>query len=202
MQKSHPFGLAENRFTWVKIYSNGNDLLRHKKLFKSKKDNLEGGIGHYFQKIKFENEKEMEKNILKNSLNNIKEKKMKYKFQNLNSQRVIHPEKDTEKEKISKKRTYEKTENNLFYTTNGRISSLFKRTPLIVKNKGKKILSNSVDYGISRDTKYFSDEFLNDKTYNRIPGVDRKITVKQINYCGGKPLEDLKYGRRHFRKKD
>ena len=51
---------------------------------------------------------------------------------------MIHPEKDTEKEKISKKRTYEKDENNLFYTTNGRISSLFKRTPLIVKNKGKK----------------------------------------------------------------
>ncbi len=51
MQKSHPFGLSENRFTWVKIYSNGNDLLRHKKLFKSKKDNLEGGIGHYLSLI-------------------------------------------------------------------------------------------------------------------------------------------------------
>ena len=38
MQKSHPFGLAENRFTWVKIYCNGNDLKNHKKLFKIRKD--------------------------------------------------------------------------------------------------------------------------------------------------------------------
>ena len=57
-QKSHPFGLAEKRFAWVEIYSNGNDLVNHKKLFTKNKDNLEGGIGHYFQRIQSENEKE------------------------------------------------------------------------------------------------------------------------------------------------
>ena len=105
MQKSHPFGLAENRFTWVKMYCNGNDLKNHKKLFNIRKDNLEGGIGHYFQKIKLENDKELEveKNLLKDNLNHKKQKKMKYRFQNLSSQRVINPEKDTEVEKISKK---------------------------------------------------------------------------------------------------
>jgi len=199
MQKSHPFGLAENRFTWVKMYCNGNDLKNHKKLFNIRKDNLEGGIGHYFQKIKLENDKELEveKNLLKDNLNQKKEKKMKYRFQNLSSQRVINPEKDTEVEKISKKRTYENSKNNLFYTTNGKISSLFKRTPLVVRGQGKKILNNSVDYGRKRDTNYFSDDFLNDKTYNRIPGVMRKNISKKMNYQV-KPIENIKYGRKHF----
>ena len=199
MQKSHPFGLAENRFTWVKIYCNGNDLKNHKKLFNIRKDNLEGGIGHYFQKIKFENDKELEveKNLLKDNLNHKKQKKMKYRFQNLSTQRVINPEKDTEVEKISKKRTYENSKNNLFYTTNGKISSLFKRTPLVVRGQGKKILNNSVDYGRKRDTNYFSDDFLNDKTYNRIPGVMRKNISKKMNYQV-KPIENIKYGRKHF----
>ena len=199
MQKSHPFGLAENRFTWVKMYCNGNDLKNHKKLFNIRKDNLEGGIGHYFQKIKLENDKELEveKNLLKDNLNHKKEKKMKYRFQNLSSQRVINPEKDTEVEKISKKRTYENSKNNLFYTTNGKISSLFKRTPLVVRGQGKKILNNSVDYGGKRDTNYFSDDFLNDKTYNRIPGVMRKNISKKMNYQV-KPIENIKYGRKHF----
>ena len=199
MQKSHPFGLAENRFTWVKIYCNGNDLKNHKKLFKIRKDNLEGGIGHFFEKMKIENEKEMEKNFLKESLNPKKQKKMKYRFQNLSSERVINPEKDTEVEKISKKRTYENSKNNLFYSTNGKISLLFKRTPLVVRNKGKKILNNSVDYGRKRDTNLFSDDFLNDKTYNRIPGVMRKNSIKKINYQV-KPIENIKYGRKHFNK--
>ena len=201
MQKSHPFGLAENRFTWVKIYCNGNDLKNHKKLFNIRKDNLEGGIGHYFQKIKFENDKELEveKNLLKDNLNHKKQKKMKYRFQNLSSQRVINPEKDTEVEKISKKRTYENSKNNLFYTTNGKISSLFKRTPLVVRGQGKKILNNSVDYGRKRDTNYFSDDFLNDKTYNRIPGVMRKSSIHKINDYQ-KPSKNLNYEKKHFKK--
>ena len=199
MQKSHPFGLAENRFTWVKKYNNGNDLINHKKLFNAREDNLEGGIGQYFAKIKMENEKEIESNLLKNSLDCKKQKTMKYRFQNLNSQRVIHPEKDTEFGKTSKKRTYENSKNNLFYTTDGRISSLFKKTPLIFRNGGKKILNNSVDYGRKRDTNLFSDEFLNDKTYNRIPGVMRKNIRKKMNYQE-KPLENVKKGRKHFKK--
>ena len=38
---------------------------------------------------------------------------MKYKYQNLNSQRVIFPEKDTEIEKKSKKRTQLKWKNGI-----------------------------------------------------------------------------------------
>ena len=177
MQKSHPFGLAENRFTWVKMYCNGNDLKNHKKLFNIRKDNLEGGIGHYFQKIKLENDKELEveKNLLKDNLNHKKQKKMKYRFQNLSSQRVINPEKDTEVEKISKKRTYENSKNNLFYNTNGKISSLFKRTPLVVRGQGKKILNNSVDYGRKRGKRekklIISGNYVKDK----LQEIKRKI---------------------------
>ena len=179
-QKSHPFGLAEKRFAWVEIYSNGNDLVNHKKLFTKNKDNLEGGIGHYFQRIQSENEKEREReiNMLKYNLENKNQKKMKYKYQNLNSQRVIYPEKDTEVKKIIKKKTYENTKKSLLYSTSGNISSLFMRTPAVLKNKGKRIMNNSVDYGRKKDTNLFSDAFLNDKTYNRIPGVMRKNISK------------------------
>ena len=201
MQKSHPFGLSEKRFAWVEIYSNGNDLINHKKLFNKKKDNLEGGIGHFFSRIQLENQKEREreKNMLRYSMDNKKGKKIKYKYQDLNSQRVMYPEKDTEIKKINKKKTYENSNKNLLYTTTGNISSLFMRTPYMVKNKGKKIMNNSVDYGRKRDTDLFSDSFLNDKQYNRIPGVTRKCLVKRMNYHG-KPLEDIKQGRRHFAK--
>ena len=199
-QKSHPFGLAEKRFAWVEIYSNGNDLVNHKKLFTKNKDNLEGGIGHYFQRIQSENEKEREReiNMLKYNLENKNQKKMKYKYQNLNSQRVIYPEKDKKKKKIIKKKTYENTKKSLLYLTSGSISSLFMRTPAVLKNKGKRIINNSVDYGRKRDTDLFSDSFLNNKEYNRIPGVARKCLVQRIDYHG-KPLEDIKQGRKHFK---
>ena len=126
-QKSHPFGLAESRFTWVKKYSNGEDLKKHKKLFNGKKDNLEGGIGRFFKRIQIENEKEMQQNLLKNSLNFKREKKLKYKYQNINSERVICPEKDTEIKKVSKRRTIENYKNILLSSTDGTISSLFEK---------------------------------------------------------------------------
>ena len=56
-----------------------------------------------------------------------------------------------------------------------------------------------MDYGRKRDTNLFSDDFLNDKTYNRIPGVMRKNSIKKINYQV-KPIENIKYGRKHFNK--
>ena len=200
MQKSHPFGLAENRFSWVNIYSNGNDLKTHKKLINERKDNLEGGIGRYFSKNKIENQKELERNILRNSLdNNNNRKKMKYRFQNLNSQRVINPEKDTEIEKVSKKKTYENFKNNKLSNTNGKISSLFQKTPLIFRYRGKKILSNSVCYGRKGDINIFSETFLNDKQYNRIRGVMRKSSLHKINDYQ-KPSESLNYEKKHFKK--
>ena len=67
-QKSHPFGLAEKRFEWENNYSNGNDLKKHKKLLNKTKDNLEGGIGRFLNRIIRENEMERERE--KNSPNN------------------------------------------------------------------------------------------------------------------------------------
>ena len=200
-QKSHPFGIAEKRFNWINNYSNGNDLHNHKKIFRKHKDNLEGGIGRYLTKIQLENEKlrqqekETDQNLLKNKIS----KNKAYKYLNLNSQRVIYPEKDTEMKKVNKKRTYGSQEKNLLHTTDGRITSLLEKTPLHFKNRGKKMLNNSVDYGRKRDTNLFSDDFLNDKGYNRIPGVDRKHIIPKVN-VETQPLDEFSMGRKHFYK--
>jgi hypothetical protein len=200
-QKSHPFGIAEKRFNWINNYSNGNDLHNHKKIFRKNKDNLEGGIGRYLTRIQLENEKqrqkeqETEQNLLKNKIS----KNRAHKYLNLNSQRVIYPEKDTEMKKANKKRTYGSQEKNLLHTTGGRITSLLDKTPLHFKNRGKKMLNNSVDYGRKRDTNLFSDDFLNDKEYNRIPGVDRKHIIPKVN-IETQPLDEFSMGRKHFYK--
>jgi len=198
IQKCHPFGLAEKRFSWVNKYNNGNDLNNHKKLFKKKKDNLEGGLGRFFSRIKLEEtkEKEREKNLLEHTLNLKKKNKMKYKYQNINSQRVIFPEKNTEKNKTIKKKTYEKLNKSLLYHTNGSLSSLFKKTPLLARNKGIKVKNYSVDLKSKKETDFLSESFMNDKSYNRIPGVDRKNMFRIYN--DGGPLENIKYGRKHF----
>lgn len=198
MQKSHPFGIAEKRFNWVEIYCNGNDLTNHKKLFNRKKDNLEGGIGYYFSRIKLEEEKEKErdKNLLKYTLGLKRQKNMKNKYHNFDSQRVLLPEKNTEIKKINKKKTSVSQNKSLLYSTNGSLSSLFKKTPYNYRNKGVKICSHSVDYKIKKDTDFFSESFLNDKTYNRIFGVTRKNMFRIYN--DGGPIENIKYGRKHF----
>lgn len=174
-QKSHPFGQSEKRFNWVNNYSNGNDLKKHKKIVR-KTDNLEGGIGRFLTKNRFENEKQNEKNSFI-----IKNKRKKNNYFNINSQRVIDPEKDTEVKKVNKKRTYGSIEKNLLHTTDGRISTLLYKTPLNFKYRGKRTYNNSVDYGKRKDTNLFSEEFLNDKSYNRIPGVTRKHLTHKVN---------------------
>lgn len=196
-QKSHPFGLAESRFTWVKKYSNGEDLKKHKKLFYGKKDNLEGGIGRYFKRIQIENEKEMQQNLLKNCLNFKREKKLKYKYQNINSERVICPEKDTEIKKVSKRRTFENYKNILLSSTDGTISSLFEKTPLIFNHKGKKMLNKSVDYGRKMENDLLSDSINNNKKNNRIPEINRKNNTQKIN-LQPKPLKNIKHYRNKF----
>ena len=197
-QKSHPFGLAEKRFCWVNNYSNGNDLKNRKKIMRKTKDNLEGGIGRYLNKIISENERERRREIysLKNNNNKITRDKA-LKYLNLNSQRVIYPEKDTEIKRVNKKRTYGSQEKNLLHTTDGRITSLLDKTPLQFENKGKKMLNNSVDYGRKKDTNLFSDEFLNDKQYNRIPGVKRKHIIPKVN-IETQPIDEFSMGRKHF----
>ena len=202
IQKSHPFGQGEKRFAWKNIYCNGNDLSKNKKQFPKRKDNLEGGIGHFFSRAILEETKEKvrETNLLKYTLNLKRKNKMKYKYQILNSQRVIYPEKDTEIKKVNKKRTYEDKNKSLLYSTNGSMVSLFKKTPLLMRNKGVKVSNYSVDYSRKRETDFFADSFLNDKNYNRIPGVDRKNMFRIYN--DGGPMEKMKYGRKHFAIKD
>ena len=195
-QKSRAFGVSEKRFDWVKNYSNGNDLTNHKKIIRKAKDNLDGGVGIYLNKIMKENEKareQQEKDIINNRINLAKA----HKYLNLNSQRVIYPEKDTEIKKVNKKRTYGSQEKNLLHTTDGRITTLLGKTPLHFRNRGKKMLNNSVDYGRKKDTNLFSDEFLNDKKYNRIPGVKRKHIIPKVN-IETQPLDMFSFGRKHF----
>ena len=74
--------------------------------------------------------------------------------------------------------------------------SLFKKTPLLLRNKGIKINHYSVDFSRKKETDFFAESFLNDKSYNRIPGVDRKNMFRIYN--DGGPMENIKYGRRHF----
>ena len=195
-QKNHAFGISEKRFDWVHNYSNGNDLNNHKKIIRTHKDNLEGGLGRYLNKISLENEIENQKknNTLKNK--NISQKKA-LKYLNLNSQRVIYPEKDTEIKKVNKKRTYGSQEKNLLHITDGRITSLLDKTPLRIRYGGKKTFNNSVDYGRKRDTALFSEAFLNDKKYNRIPGVKRKHLIHKVN-LETQPLDEFSMGRKHF----
>ena len=195
-QKSRAFGISEKRFDWVNNYSNGNDLNNHKKIIRNHKDNLEGGVGRYLNRISIENDiaNQKKNDLLKNK--NISQKKA-LKYLNLNSQRVIYPEKDTEIKKVNKKRTYGSQEKNLLHTTDGRITTLLDKTPLRFKNRGKKMVNNSVDYGRKKDTDLFSDEFLNDKEYNRIPGVKRKHLIHKVN-VETKPLDQFSMGRKHF----
>jgi len=196
-QKSHPFGLAEKRFCWVNNYSNGNDLKNHKKIMRKTKDNLEGGIGRYINRIIAENERERRREIYSLQNNNKITREKALKYLNLNSQRVIYPEKDTEIKRVNKKRTYGSQEKNLLHTTDGRITSLLDKTPLRFENRGKKMLNNSVDYGRKKDTNLFSDEFLNDKEYNRIPGVKRKHIIPKVN-IETQPIDEFSMGRKHF----
>ena len=94
-QKTRAFGISEKRFDWVNNYSNGNDLKNHKKIIRKHQDNLEGGIGRYLNRIRIENEKEREKEG--NLFNKKISQRKALKYLNLNSQRVIYPEKDTVK---------------------------------------------------------------------------------------------------------
>ena len=190
-QKFHPFGQSEKRFNWVNNYSNGNDLKKHKKIVR-KKDNLEGGIGRFLTKSRLENEKQNEKNSFENN-----NKRKKNKFLNTNSQRVIYPEKDTEVKKVNKIRTYGSIEKNLLHTTDGRITSLLAKTPLNFRYRGKRTYNNSVDYGKRKDTNLFSEEFLNDKNYNRIPGVTRKHLTHKVN-LETQPLDKQDGIKSHF----
>ena len=194
-QKTRAFGISEKRFDWVNNYSNGNDLKNHKKIIRKHQDNLEGGIGRYLNRIRIENEKEREKEG--NLFNKKISQRKALKYLNLNSQRVIYPEKDTEIKKVHKKRTYRSQEKNLLHTTDGRITTLLDKTPLYIRNKGRKHLNNSVDYGRKRDTDYFSDEFLNDSNYNRIPGVKRKHLIHKVN-IETQPLDEFFMRRKYL----
>lgn len=189
-QKIHPFGLTDQRFGGKKNNFNGNDLTHHKKIVRNKKrDNLEGGLGNYLTTANIDNEREREKlraNLLKDNytikyMKNKIAKERANKFVKFDTKRVIYPEKNTEINKVQKIRTYRSQEKNYKKHTEGRISTLINKTPLQYDNKGKKIVNNSIDYGKRKDTALFSEEFLNDKKYNRLFGVTRKLIIPKVN---------------------
>ena len=150
IQRSHPFGHAEERFNWTKGYCDGNDL-RVSRPRKVIRDNLEGGIGRFLYRNQMLNEKER----LNNNNNNSKRPKRNvYKFININTERVLEPQKNTEEEKINKKKTYNEEERNLRHESGGRITSLFDKTPVKFPYRGKKTFyNNSVDYGYRNRSK-------------------------------------------------
>ena len=59
------------------------------------------------------------------------------------------------------------------------------------------MFNNSIDYGRRKDTNLFSDEFLNDMSYNRIPGVPRKHLNQNVNQESN---PDDYWGRKQYRR--
>ena len=152
IQRSHPFGHAEERFNWINGCCDGNDLKTPTRPRKIIRDNLEGGIGRFLLRNQMLNEKEG----LNNNNNNCYKhpRRNLNKFININTERVLDPEKNTEKEIVNKKKTYIGEEKNLRHETGGRITSLFDKTPLEFNYRGKKTFyNNSMDYGYKNRSK-------------------------------------------------
>jgi hypothetical protein len=161
-QREHPFGKGEPRFHYEKTdigISNGNDISYKRKInYNYTKDNLEGGLGYFYNKP-------LNKFSKKNN-NNIN-----YKYLNrfINTNRVINPSENKEPEQKRHKRACNSIENK-YKLTNGNILSLINKTPINFPFKGKKRLNVSMD----KSTNMFSKEFLYDSQYNKLFGVERK----------------------------
>lgn len=160
-QKEHPFGKGEPRFHYEKTdigISNGNDILGKKKIdYDYAKDNLEGGLGYFYNKP-------LNKNPIKN--NNLK---FKYLNRFINTNRVINPSENKEPEQKRHKKSCISIDNK-YKRSNGNILSLINKTPINFPPKGRKKLNSSMD----RSTNMFSKEFLFDTHYTKLFGVERK----------------------------
>lgn len=118
----------------------------------------------------------------------------KYQF----TQRVIRPEKNTERAKVNKIKTFEGQGKDLRHTTDGTYRSLMIKTPIYIPIKGRKRINKSMDCGNKPDSEIFYDNKLEecDKYNDRIFGVERKIRAKIINTESVIP--PYKFGRKHF----
>lgn len=201
-KENYPFSSKEKRFDWINKYNNGNDLHRKYKNNKVYKDHLDGGIGNFMnkepehKKVKL-NEEKMQKSDYY---------KIKNKFKNFNkyqfTQRVIYPENDTEKKRVTKIRTFKSQEKDLRYTTDGTYGSLMLKTPVTFPIKGRKRMNKSIDCGNKPDSILFYEDKIEEcmKDNNRLFGVERKFRSKVINTES--PLEPYKFGRKHFFNKE
>ena len=160
-QKEHPFGKGEPRFHYEKTdigISNGNDILGKKKIdYDYAKDNLEGGLGYFYNKP-------LNKNPIRN--NNLK---FKYLNRFINTNRVINPSENKEPDEKRHKKSCNSIDNK-YKRSNGNILSLINKTPINFPPKGRKKLNSSMD----RSTNMFSKEFLYDTQYTKLFGVERK----------------------------
>lgn len=185
-QRSHPFGLSEPRFHYEKTstgISNGNDI-KKRKLNILRKDNLEGGIGKFLSKG-------IEKN---NNRPNTCTNNINLYYQNLNTNRVIHPNLNNEPNKQKRKRINKSMEKYI-NSNNGNINYLLNKTPDSFPVKGKKRFNNSFD----NQTGIFSKEFLYDNKYNPIFGFGGKAHLSNYANKETEPKNIFGSGRKHFR---
>ena len=197
---NHPFFSTEKRFDWVNKYCNGNDLHRRQK--NNRKiciDNLEGGIGKFIEtkpkkKISKQNIDKTYNSDYYKIKNKYKNDYNKYQF----TQRVIDPEKNIEKMKVSKIKTFRSQEKNLRHITDGTYKSLMSKTPIDIPIKGRKRMNKSIDCGNKPDSILFYENRLEEcsKDNNRLFGVERKFRTKLINTESVIP--PYKFGRKHF----
>ena len=158
---------------------------------KAQKDHLQDGIGSYIYKRQI---KKINPEIFVNkSPYNI----IKYNNKDYNvTQRVLIPDKNTNKLKPNKKRFFSQ-EKNLRYTSKGNYQSLIDRTPVILPIKGRKRLNKSFDSGNKPDNDLFLREDIKENSDIRLFGVERKNITRNHNTESEIP----KYtgiGRKHF----
>ena len=126
-------------------------------------------------------------------------KKFKYDYNKYDfTQRVLIPENNIEKRKISKIKTFVSQEKNLRHTTDGTYRSLMLKTPINFPTRGRKRMNKSFDCGNKPDSEIFFDNKLEEcnKYNDRLFGVERKIRRRIINTESEIP--PYKFGRKHF----
>ena len=192
-QKDHPFGQSEKRFEW-QFLSTGEDIKNRKRCKQFHSDCLEGGIGNFMSKNcgnkvnfnNFDNKKKINYNKFVNN---------KY-IRNGDTKRVIFPNENKELLKPNNKRILTRRKGSIDASMN----TLFKKTPIsIYPLTYKRKLNASMEYSY-KEINMFSEEFLNDKKYNRIFGVPRKIIANKM-HMETEPPDLFSFGRRHFKDK-
>lgn len=146
MQRSHPFGINEKRFSWKKNFGNGNDFKIKEKIKGKRKDNLEGGLG------KFLMEERRDRRFLNHSINashSLSRIKKLHDNDLKQTRRVIYPASNNEPQRPQKKKTYQNSQRTLRFSREGCYFDLIEKTPKFIPIKGKKRMHR--DYNQNRE---------------------------------------------------